>query len=247
MEDDAVIDLPHDGQVWLLDFWATWCPPCQAPMAHNQKMLEENPDWEGKIKIIGLSIDQDKAKLKSHVESKKWTSVKHYFRGASKASEQYGVNGVPHVMLIDKTGKIVFKGHPASRPDLKGDMEKLAAGEMPAGLGGAAAGGDEKEEELEPSNVKLSLDECLAEAKDFADNTQQKLLDELKETCTGMPRAFCVSTVNASTSVATGKQSVQYHSHRVLVGPGDKVDTALAKMKELINNNAEVLEKTQKM
>ena len=202
MEEDGTVDLPHDGKVWLLDFWATWCPPCQAPMAHNQKMLEENPDWEGKIRIIGLSIDQDKAKLKSHVENKGWGKVDHFFRGGSNASEVYGVNGVPHVMLIDKTGKIVFKGHPASRPDLKGDMEKLANGEMPEGLGGAA-GGDKGEEE--ESNVTLSLDECLAEAAEFANTTQQKLLDELKETCTGMPRAFCVSTVNGSTDVDTGK------------------------------------------
>jgi thiol-disulfide isomerase/thioredoxin len=159
MESDDVIDLPHDGQVWLLDFWATWCPPCQAPMAHNQKMLEENPDWEGKIKIIGLSIDQDKTKLKNHVDAKGWGKVEHYFRGTSDASTVYGVNGVPHVMLIDKTGKIVFKGHPANRPDLKGDMEKLANGEMPAGLGGATGGAGGEEEKK--SNVELSLDECL--------------------------------------------------------------------------------------
>merc|ERR1712227_1168994 len=41
----------NEGEVILIDFWATWCPPCQAPMAHNQKMIEENPDWEGKIRI----------------------------------------------------------------------------------------------------------------------------------------------------------------------------------------------------
>jgi hypothetical protein len=60
-------------------------------------------------------------------------------------------------MLIDKTGKIVYKGHPAQRPDLKGDMEKLANGEVPEGLGGAAAGtaagGDEKK-----SNTTATLE-----------------------------------------------------------------------------------------
>lgn len=71
------------------------------------------------------------------------------------------MQGVPHVMLIDKTGKIVFKGHPAGRPDLKADMEKLANGEMPEGLGGApaaggAAGGDEKK-----SNTTADLATCL--------------------------------------------------------------------------------------
>ena len=111
LEGDDKVSIQLNGQVILLDFWATWCPPCQAPMAHNQKMLEDNAEkWEGKARIIGLSIDQDKATLQNHVKAKGWEKVEHYFRGSeSDASKVFGVRGVPHVMLIDKQGKIVFK------------------------------------------------------------------------------------------------------------------------------------------
>jgi len=74
-------------------------------------------------------------------------------------------------MLIDKTGKIVFKGHPANRPDLKGDMEKLANGEMPEGLGGEEGGADGGAA-AGKSNTTLTLDQCLAEADTFAKETQ---------------------------------------------------------------------------
>ena len=62
-----------------------------------------------------------------------------------------------------------------------------------------------------------------------------------------MPRAFCVSTVKGQTNIETGESTVEYQNHRVLVGAKDKVDKALAKMKELVQNGAEVLEKTQVM
>ena len=71
MGDAAPSNLTHSkGEVWLVDFWATWCPPCQAPMQHNQDMLEKRAaDWAGKVRIIGLSIDNTMDAVQKHVES----------------------------------------------------------------------------------------------------------------------------------------------------------------------------------
>jgi hypothetical protein len=105
-------------------------------MAHNQHMLEhKGPEWGDKVKIIGLSIDNDKTKLKSHVETKGWTKVDHYFiGGADQCKKDYGISGVPHVALIDTNGKVVFKGHPASRKNLEEDFDKLLKGEPLEGI-----------------------------------------------------------------------------------------------------------------
>jgi len=65
IEGDEKVSLEHvPGQVWMIDFWATWCPPCQAPMQHNVDMIKKNAEaWGNDVKIIGLSIDQEKGKL----------------------------------------------------------------------------------------------------------------------------------------------------------------------------------------
>lgn len=48
-------------------------------------------DWGGKVRIIGISIDQGKEAVVKHVDEKGWTSVEHYHRAKSNASETYGV------------------------------------------------------------------------------------------------------------------------------------------------------------
>lgn len=73
--------LSHNaGEVILLDLWATWCPPCQAPMKHNVDMLRKaKPAWKDKVRLIGLSIDQDLSALKQLIVDRKYNEfVEHY-------------------------------------------------------------------------------------------------------------------------------------------------------------------------
>jgi len=137
MEDGKTTIQHNEGEVMLVDFWATWCPPCQAPMQHNQSMLEEHGEkWNGKVRILGLSIDNDAATVKSHVEAKKWSLPEHYHvkTEGCEASAMFGIRGVPHVLIVDKSGTIVYKGHPAQRSDLVADFNTLLEGGTLSGV-----------------------------------------------------------------------------------------------------------------
>lgn len=160
-----------EGQVILYDLWATWCPPCQAPMQHNQDMLSKNKDkWGDNVRIVGLSIDDSTATIKSHVENKKWTAIEHYHvdNGTCTASATYGSGGVPHVFLVDKSGKIVFMGHPSSRK-LEEDIDNLLDGKTLTGEGTGPSDEPEAEgsKKTDPAEVLEAVHKFETAAKDL--------------------------------------------------------------------------------
>ena len=93
-------------------------------------MLLKNEHWAGKVRIIGLSIDQTDEKVRNHVAENAWTKIEHYHvkNGTCRAQQEFGVQSIPKIVLVDKTGTIVYIGHPNYRTNLDLDLNTLLQG-----------------------------------------------------------------------------------------------------------------------
>jgi hypothetical protein len=77
---------------------------------------KEKTTWTGKVRIIGLGTDDGTEALKTRITDKGWTKVEHYHvsNGQCTANTDYGTGGIPHCLLVDTNGMIVWTGHPGS-------------------------------------------------------------------------------------------------------------------------------------
>jgi thiol-disulfide isomerase/thioredoxin len=111
------------GKVTLIDFWASWCPPCRE---ENPNVVALYNELHSKgLNIISVSLDEFADKWKAAIVADKltWTQVSNLKQMKDPIALQYGVSQIPTTFLLDANGKVVAY-------DLNGEILKTKIKEL---------------------------------------------------------------------------------------------------------------------
>lgn len=93
------------GKVVLLNFWATWCPPCREEMPGMEQLWQKYSD-RGLV-IVAITVDDtDERGIRKFVEQLGLTYPVLIDTGSSVA-DRYAVGGLPTSFLIDRDGQVL--------------------------------------------------------------------------------------------------------------------------------------------
>jgi len=101
------------GHVVILDFWASWCPPCRYSMPHLENLGASYRD-QGLV-VLGVTLDENRQDAEIFLEDNGYSSIVTVWESyaASQAVKNlYGVTGIPHTFLLDRQGIIRYSDHP---------------------------------------------------------------------------------------------------------------------------------------
>jgi len=98
----------YRGKVVLLNFWATWCPPCRREMPSMERLYEK---FKGKnFVVLALNQMEDVDQVFTYTGELQVTpAFPILFDKDSNVSRAYSVLGLPTTYLIDKEGNIRFR------------------------------------------------------------------------------------------------------------------------------------------
>ncbi len=111
MNGSAVDPSTPDGKTtYIVEFWATWCPPCRQTIPHLSDLADRYAP--SNVVLVGVT-DEDEATVKPFAEK---MGMKYRLALDTKKStaDTWGktVEGIPHAFLVDTNGTVVWQGHP---------------------------------------------------------------------------------------------------------------------------------------
>jgi thiol-disulfide isomerase/thioredoxin len=108
------------GQVVIIDFWATWCPPCRNSIPAFIRLY--NKYHERGFTILGIGLDNDEQALRDF--SKQMNIPYPVLIGDNEIAKAYQVSGIPKTIFLDKKGSI-RKTQVGFAPELEAQFDQL--------------------------------------------------------------------------------------------------------------------------
>jgi len=104
LENQQALDFSaYKGKVILIDFWATWCGPCQKsmPFLNTLRNQHQNENFE----VIAINVDEDSDTARQFLQAHP-VDYKMAFDAKGECPSTFGVQAMPSSFFIDKTGKV---------------------------------------------------------------------------------------------------------------------------------------------
>lgn len=94
------------GKVFMLNFWATWCPPCREEMPSMDALYKKFKGAD--FVMLLVSIDDKADTIRDFMKRNNYT-MPVYHDASRDAGSAYGITGVPETLIIDRNGMIAEK------------------------------------------------------------------------------------------------------------------------------------------
>ena len=95
----------YRGKVVVLDFWASWCPTCYAPVTKMQDIVKRHDDWDGRVEMISVSVDSNLERAAATVAKQGWDRTRNMSIDFDKLKD-IGVSVVPVTIVVAMDGTI---------------------------------------------------------------------------------------------------------------------------------------------
>lgn len=91
------------GEVTLVNFWASWCPPCRAEHPELKRLAESG------VRLVGVNFKDQEKTAKTYLENDGNPFLAVAFDPAGRTAIDWGVTAPPETFILDGSGTVVFK------------------------------------------------------------------------------------------------------------------------------------------
>ncbi|CAD8176273.1 unnamed protein product [Paramecium pentaurelia] len=116
-EPEQILFKLQTGFIHLIIFWASWSNKSKELIEQCENLYQKKLEWQGKIKIVGMSIDSQLQLLIKRLNNNNWKKIEHYrfpngYDDNNQIFNELNIKDIPFIFITNKKGEITYLGSP---------------------------------------------------------------------------------------------------------------------------------------